>query len=324
MTEKTYEMLWDCRYCGTGKLLGLTHRHCPACGAAQDEDARYFPDDADKVAVEDHAFVGADKDCPACSSPMSAAAAHCTNCGSPMDAAAEVKKKSASPKKPAAPKKDSTGSRAMLLGCAALLALVAAFALVSILWKKDVSVEATARTWERSVVVEAKKPTSESKWCDSLPRDAYSVTRSEKQRDTKKIPDGQTCVTKKRDNGDGTFTEYQDCKPKYREEPIYDAWCSYTVDRWRAARTLIEQGDANKAPVWPAVTLARTGDCLGCEREGKRAATYRVDFLGPDGKSYDCSFDEPRWAQFAVGSRWTSQASVIGGSLDCKALTAAP
>ena len=33
--KKTYEMMWDCPYCGTKHLLGLTHRHCPNCGAAR-------------------------------------------------------------------------------------------------------------------------------------------------------------------------------------------------------------------------------------------------------------------------------------------------
>ena len=36
-------MLWDCESCGTKKLLGVAHRHCPNCGAVQDEERRYFP-----------------------------------------------------------------------------------------------------------------------------------------------------------------------------------------------------------------------------------------------------------------------------------------
>lgn len=323
MTGGTYQMLWDCPYCGTDKLLGLTHRHCPSCGAAQDETKRYFPSDEDKVAVADHVFTGADKDCPACSSPMAAAAAHCGNCGAPMDAASTVGLKSDDP--PAAPVAPPTKrSKLPLLGCGALIVLAVGFALVMMLWKKEVSVEATARTWERSIVVEAKQPTQEAKWCDSLPRDAYAVTRSSKQRDTKKIPDGETCTTKRKDNGDGTFTEFQDCKPNYREEPIYGEWCNYTADRWRQARTLNSAGDAQSGPTWPTVTLARTGECLGCEREGARADKYVVQFLDPEGKTHDCALGEPEWAAIQVGSRWTSKASVIGGALDCGGLERRP
>ena len=48
MSEKqlgTYQMLWDCSYCDSKKLLGITHRHCPGCGAPQDPSKRYYPKD---------------------------------------------------------------------------------------------------------------------------------------------------------------------------------------------------------------------------------------------------------------------------------------
>ena len=41
----SYEMLWDCPHCDTKKNLGVTHRHCPNCGAPQDASKRYFPSD---------------------------------------------------------------------------------------------------------------------------------------------------------------------------------------------------------------------------------------------------------------------------------------
>lgn len=83
--DPVYEMLWDCKFCGQKKLLGLTHRFCAGCGAPQDPAARYFPPDDEKVAVLDHPFVGADLACPACKQPMSRAAKCCTHCGSPID-----------------------------------------------------------------------------------------------------------------------------------------------------------------------------------------------------------------------------------------------
>jgi hypothetical protein len=54
--EAVYEMIWDCKFCGQKKLLGLTHRFCAGCGAPQDPASRYFPPDSEKVAVHDHEF----------------------------------------------------------------------------------------------------------------------------------------------------------------------------------------------------------------------------------------------------------------------------
>ena len=56
-----YEMLWDCGQCGTKGLLGLTHRHCPSCGAAQDPTRRYYPEAGAEVAADAHPYQGKDK-----------------------------------------------------------------------------------------------------------------------------------------------------------------------------------------------------------------------------------------------------------------------
>src|SRR5688572_8757657 len=90
VSEAVYEMVWDCKYCGQKKLLGLTHRFCAGCGGPQDPASRYFPPDNEKVAVNDHQFVGADVACPACKQPMGRAAKCCTHCGSPIDKGVEV------------------------------------------------------------------------------------------------------------------------------------------------------------------------------------------------------------------------------------------
>ena len=85
MSEKTYEMLWDCQYCGTTKLLGKTHRFCPNCGAAQDPRSRYYPSEEDKVAVEDHTFVGVDVTCSVCNTLNNGDSHFCQNCGASLD-----------------------------------------------------------------------------------------------------------------------------------------------------------------------------------------------------------------------------------------------
>src|SRR5438067_1545971 len=90
----TFEMLWDCSFCGATKLLGITHRHCPNCGAEQDQTKRYFPSDADKVAVKEDIYAGTDKVCGSCKAPNGAKAEFCMKCGAPLDEAAAAKKRS--------------------------------------------------------------------------------------------------------------------------------------------------------------------------------------------------------------------------------------
>jgi hypothetical protein len=40
-----YEMIWDCRFCGSSALPARSARFCPHCGAAQEPAARRFPSD---------------------------------------------------------------------------------------------------------------------------------------------------------------------------------------------------------------------------------------------------------------------------------------
>lgn len=85
----TYQMLWDCPACGTRKLLGVDHRYCPSCGSPQEENLRYFPSKADRVATE---FRGSDPDweCRHCGVPNGSEASFCAGCGATRGDAAAV------------------------------------------------------------------------------------------------------------------------------------------------------------------------------------------------------------------------------------------
>ena len=89
--EGTFQMLWKCEYCETDKLLALDHKHCPVCGAAQNPERRYYPEEGDEVAVADHQYAGADRLCPACDAPNSALAKFCGGCGSDLEGAKDSK-----------------------------------------------------------------------------------------------------------------------------------------------------------------------------------------------------------------------------------------
>lgn len=351
----TYEMLWDCPYCDTPKLLGLTHRHCPNCGGAQNPEARYFPSDEDKVAVADHRYYGADIVCPACDTPNSAAASFCTGCGGPLeggkeaigrsdqlqnaaggfdgetirDAKAEARARreavvaAAQGKAPPAPGMSRGAKIAIIVGSIALL--IGVLVAVLVFWKKEVALEVDRLTWERTIAVERFDTVSESAWCDQMPRGAFSVSKSKEVRETKKVPDGKTCTKRRKDNKDGTFKEVQECKTKYREEPVYDMKCRYRIDRWKTVRTEEAQGQGrDPAPSWPTVTLAKKGNCRGCEREGRRREIYTIHLVdASEGETHECDVDAERWNAVDVGSRFKAEVGIVSSSLDCDSLVPA-
>jgi membrane protease subunit (stomatin/prohibitin family) len=345
-----YEMLWDCRFCGQKKLLGLTHRHCPNCGAPQDAEARYFPSDEDKVPAKQHEYYGADVRCTHCGVANSRNSKHCAGCGAPLERAANVSKRrdqveagagfsgdsSARAKQereaalaavdqdeaPAGvPKKGSGVRTALRAGC--LLVLVAIVAAVAIaLWKRTGGLEVVGHTWKREIDVERYGPVSDSTWCDQMPSSARGVSRRKEVRSHERVEDGQDCHTRRVDRGNGTFSEQQECTPRYRDEPVYSDRCYFTVDRWTKSRSATAEGSSiGDAPRWPDASLARAGSCEGCEREGARHETYTVVFRDDGAKDHSCDFDEQRWASFSDGSRWKGALRVVGGGLDCASLS---
>ncbi|MSP55303.1 MAG: hypothetical protein EXR69_06840 [Myxococcales bacterium] len=349
-TENRYEMLWDCSRCETPKLLGLSHRNCPSCGSPQDPTTRYFPKDEDKVAVDDHPFVGADKACGGCDAPNAQTAQFCVGCGASLEGAGPViqrdvqsdqsgafaadtskaataeqraKRTAAHEEKtaPVAPSK-SGGSGLVLGGLAGGLTLLILLAMCAgigvMLWKKEAAVAVTGHTWSREIAVEAFTAVADSAWKEAVPVGARNVSCAQAERSTTKVPDGQDCHNERKDNGDGTFTEQQKCDPKFKDQPVYDQKCAYTQDRWVAARAAKAAGSAlAPAPAWPTANIGAT------EREGARSEKYTVTFTesaAPDGRVLTCDVAESEWLGLAVGSRWKAPVGVLSSSIDCSAL----
>lgn len=322
METGTYEMLWNCPRCGTKGLLGKTHRHCPSCGAAQDPSARYFPEPGTEKEVTNYEYVGVDRICPYCQTPNSAKAQHCTNCGGALDGSTPVGligEVPAAQVQPAVPAAKSGCGKWLLAGCGGLLVIVVLLVVIGS-WTKNVDVTVKGHRWERAITIENYAAHSDSAWCDSMPAGAYDVTRSREERSTRQVADGQDCSPARRDNGDGTFTVVQNCTTKYRSEPVYDTRCRFTINRWQEVRTATAAGNSlAQTPHWPAVNLARTGECLGCEREGKRNEQYFVSLEGPK-ETYECAVDAALWQKLEDGRKVPMKVGVVGGTAHCSSL----
>ncbi len=322
----TFQMLWDCPACDTPKLLGLDHRYCPNCGFPQDPDKRYFPPEGEEIAVADHVYQGVDWQCPGCDTPNAAKAAFCVSCGSPKEGDAKdvslKDERPPPPPKPAAPPKKSKKG-CLFLGCGGLLVVGLVFALVAIFWTKDVALTVSGHSWERSIEIEKYQAVSKSSWCDSMPSKAYSVSRSREVREHKQVADGETCTTKNVDKGDGTFEKVEECKTKYREEPVYDDKCSYKLDEWSTDRIKMASGSGiSPTPSWPEVGSLRSGSGLGAERQGAKKESYTVIYTDADGEPHECSFPQAKWEGTTAGSTWSAEAGVMFSNLDCDSLSA--
>lgn len=360
--EKTYEMLWDCPFCGANKLLGLTHRFCPNCGAPQDPKTRYFPSEQEKVAVEDHVYAGVDRSCPACREANGAIAKHCRHCGSPMDGAASVGVRAdqlhgegsfggdsaeaarrellngatntgsqvAGPGQSGGSAKGSSRSKfawlgAFLgLGCLTVILGGGVLMAVMMFWTREAKVEVAELRWERSVEVERYGRVREKAWCDQKPSGAREISRERAQRGTEKVKVGEDCKTRKKDRGDGTFSEVRECEPRYDSKATFDDRCTFDVFRWLHQRSATQEGrSVSDSPRWPATGVVNRGMCEGCERETKRTEKYTVYFREAGAASQpSCELPEAQWRTFRVGNKYRAVMHKLTGTLDCDSLVA--
>ena len=335
--QPVYEMLWDCRYCDTRKLLGLSHRHCPHCGAPQDPSARYFPAEHEKVAARDHVYFGADVRCAACQEANSRRNDYCPGCGAPLTNAAEVarvregKERAESSEHEPEPaalhapvqarQKSGKGCSLVGFGCLTVLVVAAGLAIASVLWKEDARVEVVGHQWRRAIHIERYLPRETSAWCDDVPGSAHVTRHKREVRRHRRVPDGESCHTQREDLGDSTYREHEECSPRYREEPVYDDRCYYNVLRWSEVRVAESEGESlAKVPAWPAVGRLRACSVEGCEREGKREASYTLILRDAKGKEHTCELNQERWSRAADGASYAGKLSVITGALDCTTL----
>ena len=85
MAKRIVEGLWDCPYCGTKAIGGLT-KTCPCCGHPQDVDTRFYLGNKKKYLEANLAAEygqGPDWVCPYCGSLNRIRYKYCSGCGAP-------------------------------------------------------------------------------------------------------------------------------------------------------------------------------------------------------------------------------------------------
>lgn len=399
----TFQMLWDCPSCGTKKLLGKDHRHCPNCGTVQDETRRYFP--AHNEAVPTTYSPAADHECNYCGTPNAYNANNCVNCGASLSDAPVVRKRAPTNSMAAEtveaadplvdarrqaqqktrqafhhpkaqqerersreedyerlrqeaediPLKPSTWSKdtKIRLGiCGGMFGILGIIWMI-FFWQKTIQVDVEARYWERSQIIEQFKSVSDEDWCSSKPYDAYNVSSSSRVHHHETVTDcyscdchderyqssetcHEVCSSSREPDGAGGYnlveTCYDSCDPVYdyrqvcedrtHEEPVYEPYCHYTIDRWRSQRTAHESGGTSLEPVWPKLQYRQCEAVdLGCERPGAKAQKYIVYFRDLETREkHECEWTQEKWEGYEVGSKWQAVVKVLGGRFQCESL----
>lgn len=186
--------------------------------------------------------------------------------------------------------------------------LAAALALLFAAWWYGRSARVTGHRWERDIFLDERRHVEEWESCSWL-QEGVTVLEREDVTTTRRVRDGETCM------GAG---RYRNCTPRWREVRETEHRCRYTGDVWKPGRHLVAQGTKAEEPAWPEMNL-KEGDCLGCEREGRRYERYYV-LLDRDGASTECMVARDRWDALQVGERVRLRTQPFSSLVDCSHL----
>lgn len=313
-SEGHFEMLWDCDHCDKKGLLGLSQRFCPECGGPQNPVKRYFPKEGEAHRVDGHAYVGADRECPACSTPQSAKGKNCTHCGAPLDGSKEVRGIAAPVPAPPPKQPRKWWKLVVILGVIFLVGFGIWYRFIR---TRSAQLAVTAHKWERAIAIEQYGEERASDWRNQMPNDAEAPTCERRERSTHQVKTGQEeCHTERKDKKDGTFEQIKKCTPVYRSEPVDDDWCTFTLRRWKPVDAAKTSG-TGMSPAWSTASLpaADTRAAFGAKRQGKRTETLTLQ-LGDQ----TCDVSDAVWRKYSDGQKVKVEVRASSGTIVCDSL----
>ena len=324
---------WDCVYCGTTGNLGRD-KSCGTCGRSRPEGTKfYLPDDAQEVTDEKllaEAKKGPDWVCAFCATSNESEATSCRACGALREATSEKQQIKTygldevpttgdmdldagrpAPPTEAAGQKSKVGPLVIIGGVILVLACIGILAFL-IFGGKDVTSTVEGFEWRRAIDIEAFRTVTEEGW--DLPAGAIILSeRQEKHHDEEVLDHVEVSqeVCGQIDLGNGNF-EDKICTTEnnvYRQEPVYQPYYTYDIDKWIVVRTA-QEGGGDHSPFWPRADL--TGD----EREGERSETYTIIFRDQDGEIRKHTVDLDEWNTFERNQSVVLKLNALGGISD--------
>lgn len=329
MAGRIVEGLWDCPYCKSKGIGGLT-KHCPCCGHPQDAGTKFYMGDKRNYLEAELAAQygqGADWVCPFCGSLNRVHFQYCANCAAPKDASKEDYFAARAQDSPPPPdthapsekKKRPRKKKRWLLPAIVLLMVVV---LLCVYWPREYTATVSTAAWAREIDVEAWRTVQESDWTvpdggrvyDQQTEFSHFVqvldhyeTRTREV--SEQVYDGEDYHSSYTDNGDGTFSEERYSTPRYRtewhtetyrepiyrDEAVYATKYYYDIEKWVVDRTEESKG-ADCEPYWPTYELREN------ERTGYQGEAYILT-VKTEKEKYHVSLPQEIWEKYRAGDR---------------------
>jgi hypothetical protein len=328
------EARWDCTYCGTKGNLGR-NKSCHHCGRSRPGGTKfYLPDDAAEVTDDqllDKAGRGADWICAFCGTSNKSESKACRSCGAAREATSEeqevktyalgevpttgdmdLDEKEPASRAAVAGQKSKIKPLA-IVGAAILAAACIAIVAFLIIGGKDVTASVDGFEWQRAIDIEAFRTVTEEDW--SVPTGGRILSEREEKHHDEQVLDHVEVreeVCGQIDLGDG-FIEDKMCtieEEVFRQEPVYQPYYTYEIDKWIVVRTA-QDGGSDHSPMWPRA------DLTDGEREGERSETYTIIFKDSEGEVRAYTIENiDEWEKFESNQGVVLKLNALGGISD--------
>lgn len=317
MSEEYYEKFWNCSHCGTEGISALRNMRCMNCGNSKPEQSgEYYSTTliTDKEGLE---LAMADKnwECSFCGSINLDRNNDCSGCGASKGAEVEGSFKSksisgltpntdshvdgltssgttynAKPSQVKTVKRPTINKKQLAIVAAVFISVIAGIILLVSLNTHEYEGAISGFKWTSEVRIEEYTRIHESGW--SNPTGSYNVTTERKIHHYDPIYETRTEYyddVSYVDNGNGstkkvTTRKSRQVQEKVGEEPVYQTYYTYDIDRWQSVNSLVNSGPG-KEPVFKEYTLVNDVETYGTNVGAQKAiheVTYYIEITYVD------------------------------------------